>query len=305
LGELAIAVSTRRPEYFVEQVRWAREVLKARGVSSDLLRARLESLGRVLAEHVPAELAPLAAAYFDRALTDSGDEPPGLAPRLSAQTPDERLAAEYLLAILEGNRPEAIRLILAAADEGRSVRDLYLRVLQPAQEELGRMWVLAEINIAEEHFATSTTRAVMAQLRARAEGAPPNGKTLVAAAVAGNQHDLGIQMVADLFEMDGWRVIQLGANVPAEDLSQAVEFFEADLVALTVSLATQLPAVEEAVSAVRASAGAATVRILVGGHGLAGLGESALPGGADGFAADAQEAVARGNALVGLPETRP
>jgi methanogenic corrinoid protein MtbC1 len=39
---------------------------------------------------------------------------------------------------------------------------------------------------------------------------------------------------------DGWRVIQLGSNVPADDLAQAVEFHDADLVALSVSLPTQL-----------------------------------------------------------------
>ena len=179
--------------------------------------------------------------------------------------------------------------------------DLYLRVLQPAQEELGRMWLLGEINVAEEHFATTTTRLVMAQLHAREVCGPSNGKTLVAAAVAGNQHDLGIQVVADLFEMDGWRVIQLGSNVPADDLAQAVEFYQADLVALSVSLATQLPALEEAIAAVRASQRGVTVKILVGGCGMMGTAELAKSKGADDYASNAVEAVARGNALVGLP----
>ena len=95
-------------------------------------------------------------------------EPAGLAKRMTAATPEEKLATEYLVAILEGDRRKAGRLILQAANEGRSISDLYFLVLQPAQEELGRMWVLDEINVAEEHFATATTRMVMAQLQARA-----------------------------------------------------------------------------------------------------------------------------------------
>ena len=47
----------------------------------------------------------------------------------------------------------------------------------------------AEINVAEEHFATSTTKAVLAQLRLRAPMEAPNGKTLLAAAVMGNELD--------------------------------------------------------------------------------------------------------------------
>ena len=301
LEELAVAISTRRPEIFVEQVHWNRAALEARGIPADMLRARLEALRHVLVEQIPAELTPMATGYIDRALAEFGGEPAGLTPRLTAETPAERLAATYLLAILEGDRRKAIGLIIKAADQGQSVPDLYSRVLQPVQEELGRMWLLGEINVAEEHFATTTTRLVMAQLHAREVCGPSNGKTLVAAAVAGNQHDLGIQVVADLFEMDGWRVIQLGSNVPADDLAQAVEFYDADLVALSVSLATQLTALEETIDVVRKNKRGVDVKILAGGCGMMGAAELARSKGADDFAMNAVEAVARGNALVGLP----
>ena len=301
LEELAVAISTGRPEFFVEQVHWTRAALEARGVPAEILRARLEALRHVLVEQIPAELAPMATGYIDRALAEFGGEPAGLTPRLTAETPAGRLAATYLVAILEGDRRKAIGLILKAADEGQSVPDLYSRVLQPAQEELGRMWLLGEINVAEEHFATTTTRLVMAQLHAREVCGPSNGKTLVAAAVAGNQHDLGIQVVADLFEMDGWRVIQLGSNVPADDLAQAVEFYEADLVALSVSLATQLTALEETIDIVRKNQ--AGRHRQDPGRRLRddGAAELARSKGADDYASNAVEAVARGNALVGLP----
>ena len=295
LEELAVAISTGRPEYFVDQIHWAQTALKARGIPSETLREKLEALRRVLAEQIPADLAAMATDYVDRALAEFEGEPVELEQRLTAETVENRLAAEYLLAILEGDRHLASRLILKAADEGQSVTSLYLKVLQPAQEELGRMWVLGEINVAEEHFATATTRLVMAQLLTKAVCAPANGKTLLAAAVAGNQHDLGIQTVADLFEMDGWRVIQMGANVPAEDLAQAVEFYQADLVALSVSLATQLPALSRAIAAIRASERGAIVKVLAGGGGIAKHEEIAKTFGADAYAEDALQAVARGN----------
>jgi len=242
---------------------------------------------------------PLATGYVDQALAAFDGEPAGMSPRLTAETAEGRLAAEYLLAILEGDRRRASRLILKAAEDGQAIQDLYLKVLQPAQEELGRMWLLGEINIAEEHFATATTRLVMTQLHARSSCKTANGKTLLAAAVAGNQHDLGIQVVADWFEIDGWRVIQLGANVPAEDLAQAVDFYHPDVVALSVSLGTQLPALREAIAAVRASERGSGVKILVGGPGLKDIAKLAESWGADGYASNGPEAVARGNALTG------
>ncbi len=56
----------------------------------------------------------------------------------------------------------------AVADS--SVPDLYLQVL--------RMWQADEINVAEEHFATATTKMVLAQLRLRAPMQERTGRSL-------------------------------------------------------------------------------------------------------------------------------
>ncbi len=297
IEDLAVALAAGRPEFFVEQVQWTRAALEARGIPPDLLRAKIEALGNVFANQLPPEHSPLAAEYFDRALAEFGGKPAGMSPRLNADSLEERLAATYLLAILEGDRRRAIGLILTAADEGKTAAELILKVLQPAEEELGRMWLLGEINIAEEHFATATTRSVLALLHARAAYRPVNGKTLLAAAVASNLHDLGIQSVADMFESDGWRVVLLGANVPVEDLVEVVEFYHPDIVALSVSLITQLPALEQTIAAIRGTEWGADVKIIVGGYGMRNAPEMVKSLGADCFATNAFEAVACGNAL--------
>ena len=85
LEELAVAISTGRPEIFVEQVHWNRAALEARGIPAEMLRARLEALRHVLVEQIPAELAPIATGYIDRALAEFGGEPAGLMPRLTAR----------------------------------------------------------------------------------------------------------------------------------------------------------------------------------------------------------------------------
>ena len=183
---------------------------------------------------------------------------------------------------------------------GHSVPELYLEVLLPSQEEAGRMWQEDEINVAEGHFATSTTKSIMSQLCLHVPRKPPNGRTLLAAAVTGNQHDVGLQAVAEFFEMDGWRVIPLGSDVPIRDLVEAVDFYEADLLGLSVSLRTQLGTLKQTIQAVRRGARGGQVKILVGGGGLAGASDLATQYGADAYAADPLEAVRLGNALVGL-----
>lgn len=298
LEELAAAVAVEHPQLFVRQVQWSRGVHTARGVSREQLRAGLEALRTTLTRELPEAYEPIASAYLEQALAEFDHEPASAAP-LTPFTPDGHLASEFLLAILEGDRKLASQLILDAVQDGQTVPDLYLKVLAPVQVEIGRMWLTDEITVAEEHFASTTTNMVAAQLRPYAQFQPSHGKTLVAAAVAGNLHDFGVQIVANCFEMDGWRVIYLGASMPIEDLVLAVNFYEADLLGLSVALTTQLPTLKATIEAVRQSEQRATVRILAGGVALAGWRDLAQQSGADAYAADAVEAVAVGNRLVG------
>jgi methanogenic corrinoid protein MtbC1 len=301
LEELSVAVAADRPEIFVSQARWAAGALSARGVPADRLRAAFECVRDVLATELPESVRPLAAEYLDRVIQSFARPPAEPESVLSPGTPDGRLAASYLMAIFQGDRRRAIRLILDAAEAQRDVRDLYLDVLVPAQREVGRMWLTTEINTAEEHFATETTRAVITRLADRAPLRPPNGKTALTAAAVGNQHDVGLQIVASFFELEGWRVINLGANVPVCDLVQATVFFAADLLLLSAALSIQLSAVADAIKAVREGERGRNVKILAGGLAFADLGDLATELGADGYALTAPGAVALGNRLVGLP----
>ena len=302
LEELAVAISTGRPEYFVDQVRWSPSgtsrpaTFRPRRCGRDS-----KALRRVLAEQIPAELAPMATAYIDRALAEFDGEPAGMTPRLTAKTPEGRLAAEYLLAILEGDRQQASRLILEAADQGQSVPTSICRCFSPPRRNWDACGFWARSTLPRStsprpppgwSWPNSTPGPAASQPTARRwspRPLPATSMTWVS------------RWWPTLFEMDGWRVIQLGANMPVEDLAQAAEFYQPDVVALSVSLATQLPALKEAVAAVRASERGAAVKILVGGCGMSLLSKLATCLVVDGVASNATEAVARGHALVGLP----
>lgn len=298
--ELAAAVAAEQPGLFTSQVHWSKAVLAARGVSVEHFRAGLGGLGRVMAAELPEPARPLAAQYLGEALDAFDEQPTDVSARLLPDTPHGRLASTYLLALLEGDRRRASRAILDAIDRPESVRDMYLHVLLPAQEELGRMWLTGEINVAEEHFTSHTTKMVMGQLLTQATFQPPNGKTVLAAAVAGNRHDIGLYAVADFFEMAGWRTIHLGADVPIPDLVQAVECFNVDLLALAASLYVQIETVRSTIRGVRSALRGRAVKILAGGLAFAGAGNLALEIGADGYADSPDEAVRSGSRLVGL-----
>lgn len=300
VGELAAAAAVEQPHMFASQTRWATELLAVRGVSPAHFRASLAALRLVLTAKLPQTIQPLAAQYVDEALNALNEQCTDASVRLLPDTPHGRLALTYLLAVLEGDRARASRLILDAAEQPESVREIYLEVLMPAQMELGRMWQNGEINVAHEHFGSYTTKMVMTQLLSLAQFQPPNGKTVLTAAVAGNHVDIGLHVVADFFEMAGWQTIRLGADVPARDLAESVESFDVDLLALSASLSVHLDAVKSTIQAVRRGNRGDAVKILVGGRAFAGSSELAAQLGADGYAADPDGAVHLGGQLVGL-----
>lgn len=281
---------------FVKQVLWSRSFLASHGVQLGDLRPAIECLAAALQENLPEEASTAVKRYLQAAAAsiDQPDQEPG---RLVPDSPDNRLAATYLVALLEGDRQRATRLLLEAAEQGRSLVDIYLQVLTPALEEVGRMWTLGEITVAEEHFVTTSARETMIQLRHTCPTAASNGRTVLAAGVAGNQHDIGLQMVADVFELAGWRAINLGANVPVHDVVQAIENFEAQVLMLSAALTNHLPAVRQTILAIRGSGKPAT-KILVGGQAFDVSASVALELGADGYAATAVEALSLAEQIV-------
>jgi len=122
------------------------------------------------------------------------------------------LRQRYVDALVAGDLALAERLI---EDSGTDIRSLYLQVLQPALYEIGRRWQEAEISVAQEHLATATTQSLMARLAGRFDDrAPRRDRRVLVACAEGELHSIGVRMVADFLEADGWDVLFVGALSP-------------------------------------------------------------------------------------------
>lgn len=287
--ELATALRLGEPRLFAARLSWARRAFEARDVPESDLGASLEALAAVLEEELPEATRAAPAAVLRDALTELGQPLEDSDSHIDPRTPAGRLALEYLAAVLEGDARKATDRLLAEVDAGLTVESAYQDVLVPAQREVGRLWHAGELGIVEEHIVTYTTERLMALLAHRAERAPANGRTVVCAAVAGNVHDIAVRVLADFFDVSGWRSIHLGASVPAPEIASAVQYFDADLVVLSAALSVQLPRVAEAIATIRRIEGR-TVRVMVGGLAFSDAPEIWRKLGADGYAPDAREA---------------
>ena len=178
------------------------------------------------------------------------------------------LAMRYLAAQVDGDRRAAVRLILdEGLGAGVSVPDLYLKVIQPAQREVGRLWEENRLSVAEEHLATAISQLVLAHLYPCLPREPSNGKFVLIGCVAGELHELGARVAADFFEMAGFGVRYLGASVPTESLVAMARERTPDLVLLSAAMSFHIPALGEAVIRLREALGDRPT-LAVGGHAL-------------------------------------
>jgi methylmalonyl-CoA mutase cobalamin-binding domain/chain len=200
---------------------------------------------------------------------------------------------DYVAALSSGNRRQALVVARSALAEGIDIRDLYLDVFQPAMHEVGRLWEVNKMTVAQEHLATAITQSVMAQLYNHVFANPSVGRTLVATCIGGELHELGIRMVADFFEIEGWDVYYLGANVPASDVVATVADRKADLLAISITLNTHVPLARDLIRALRDSPSSKNVKVMVGGQPVNRAPEIYRAMGADLTAPNAREAVRR------------
>ncbi len=181
--------------------------------------------------------------------------------------------------------------MLAAVDAGAPIRDVYLEVFQASQIEIGRLWETNRITVAQEHFCTAVTQMAMSQLYDRIFCSERAGRGLVATCVHGDLHELGVRMVSDFFEMEGWDTWYLGADTPVAGVIDTVADRKADVLAVSASLASHVRQVAETIEAFRASDACRDVIILAGGRPFNAVPDLWKRVGADGGAADARGAV--------------
>jgi MerR family transcriptional regulator, light-induced transcriptional regulator len=208
------------------------------------------------------------------------------------------LAERYLDLLLVGNRVQAVQLILSKVDEGTSIPEIYLDVFQPAQREIGRLWEVNQITVAQEHFCSAATQQIMSMFYPRFLGTGSSGPSLVATCVSGELHEIGIRMVSDFFEMAGWNTYYLGANTPPADIIQTLISRGSKVLAISATITYHIPRVIELIDEVRRSTLGEDLPILVGGRPFLispGLWERV---GADGFAVDARQAVVAAASLL-------
>ncbi len=214
------------------------------------------------------------------------DAPTAAAPTASALTLDE--------AICRGLKADAARLAAAALDADPAL-DLVEAHLIPALDRVGEDYEHQRAFLPQLLATAQAAQAVFGVVESRMGASAPKGEPVIIATVHGDIHDIGKNIVRTVMANYGFRMIDLGRDVPVEEVVSAVQTHHAKLVGLSALMTTTLPAMAETVRALKALPDAP--QVMIGGAVVTEEYRAAI--GADWYVKDAKAAVEVARRVLG------
>ena len=185
-----------------------------------------------------------------RRLLDRGMRPGKLLP-LDDDALDDLEASLKNAALPQANKAISGMLDAVRSADAAQIEDLLRRLYQqqgmkkfinttvvPLLDAVGSQWASGELQVYQEHFLSEQlNRLLNAEIAVMQKSAK---KPLVLlATLPGEEHTLGLLMVAAMLSAHGIAIINLGGEVPMDQIVRAAQQFNADIVGVTFSGAYQ------------------------------------------------------------------
>jgi len=242
---------------------------------------------------------PFCMTYLTAAKKQGTGETPATEP---AEAGEKAPLEQIQEAVIAGKRKSALEYTRKALDRGADPQEIINRYLIPALNVVGERFEKKKIFVPEMMMAAKSMQAcvdLLTPLLKKDETARGLG-TVVLGTVFGDLHDIGKNLTKLLLETSGFRVIDLGENVPAAKFVEAAREHKAHIVGLSSLLTTGDPHVEETIRAIRESDLKDKVKVICGGAALTLKFVEAC--GADAHARDAADGVKKIKGLLGIEE---
>lgn len=207
------------------------------------------------------------------AIANGNDSKPseGVRTRAAAQLEDRLLVAD---------EPGAWAVVSQALTSGAEPAEIHLRMLIPAMRSIGQRWANDEIEVFDEHQATTIASRITARLGPRFHRRGTGRGHIVVGLVSGDAHALTTAIIADLLRGRHFEVTDLGADTPAESFLEVMDMGSADRpfigVVISSTTSASLAQAKDTITAIRARR--PNAHIALGGAGVPGRVEAEAAG---------------------------
>ena len=213
----------------------------------------------------------------------------------------EELFDAMTRSIIEGEAEAAADLARRAVEAGIDPLEAIDRGFVPGIDHVGEEFSRENMFLPELVLAGEAMKAAVAVLEPEMTRAGVRREihgTVVLAAAPGDIHDIGKSLVGTMLSASGFRVVDLGVDVPVDTVVDRVREVGADIVGVSALLTTTMLGQRDVIAALEEAGLRSGVKVMVGGAPVTpGWAEEI---GADGFGEDAARAVTVARRLVGV-----
>lgn len=252
---------------------------------------RLRRIGERVAKEGRLPLIAGAAVLIDPTVIETTTSSSAASSSPSSETKPAGSFAAIMKMVIEGDDDSIQAEVKRLLGDGRSAHDIMNKGLIAAMEIISPQFKDGRIFIPEVLLAARAMNLATETLEPflKNAGSLNEPKTIVLGTVFGDLHDIGKNMVATMLKGAGFKVVDLGINVPEKDFVAAIKKHRPELVGLSALLTTTMPEMAKTIACIDENGLRSQVKIMIGG---APVNEKfAAYIGADGYSADAGEAV--------------
>jgi methanogenic corrinoid protein MtbC1 len=186
----------------------------------------------------------------------------------------DKINSEFLDALLDGNRNVCSKLIFEQRQKGIAIKEIYEYIMKPALYRVGELWEYNKISVATEHLASAIAEAILNDFYPEMISKEKKEKKIIVSCVENEYHQIGIKMVSDIFESNGWSSFFLGANTPTLELISFAKMIKPDMFAFSLSIYSHLPTLEMMIQKTQVEF--PETPVLVGGQAFSRGGQDAM-----------------------------
>jgi len=202
--------------------------------------------------------------------------------------------------IAEMHEEEAVNLANEMLDAGYDPMKL-LEHCREGMEIVGKRfesgeYFLPELMLAGEMLTEISKKAKPLILESQVEGEATTRGTIVLGTVHGDLHDIGKNIVTFMLDINGYKVIDLGIDVPIDTFIDSIKEHNPTIVALSGFLTLAFDSMKETIEAIQEAGLRDDIKIMIGG----GQVDDAIKEytGADAFGMNAMSAVSLANEWI-------
>lgn len=202
-------------------------------------------------------------------------------------------------AVLEGEEEEAVKWANVALEEGLHPQEIMDHGFLVGIRQAGELYEQEEYFLPDLVCAADAMKAALEVLDhalKKAGNKEASGKTVMLATVQGDVHDIGKTIVGAMLTANGWNLVDLGQDVPNEEVIQAVEEKRPDILGLSALLTSTMEEQKEVIQMLQEKGLRSQIKVMVGGAPVNQ--EWADRIGADGYAESAVSAVKLAQELI-------